>query len=217
MTGTESRTGSTEKDRKRTKVVSTLFTSLRIFSPSCSRFMLRVSIGQILAQCVKKKSAMKTFPSSWSRDTVRPAGSAGLHCHPVPHRIGQLLTVLYPGDHRIRIILRGMTTHTAWRSHRTPGGSRLLPLLPPCFLAHDNLYTAGPPYSAAPGFFAAGSCSPQSPAPSPCSFHNDACHICCAAPYKNYHPKEGDEEPYEQGGRHGNGHDQVFDLMTAGA
>src|SRR5579871_2290249 len=68
----ESLLGSTVNETKCTNDVSVLFVSSFGFNASCNCFMLRVSVGQIFGQCVKKKSATTTFPFNESRETVSP-------------------------------------------------------------------------------------------------------------------------------------------------
>src|SRR5215213_9446657 len=70
--GTESRSGSTVKERKCTNAVSVLRRSSLSLSAFCSFFILRESVGQIEGQWVKKKSATSTRPFNSSSETCFP-------------------------------------------------------------------------------------------------------------------------------------------------
>src|SRR5687767_1905218 len=72
-TGTESRSGSTEKDRNCTKAVSVFFLTSFNLNPSWSAFMFFVRVGQIDGQRVKKKLATMILPFMSSKETSLPS------------------------------------------------------------------------------------------------------------------------------------------------
>src|ERR1043166_653234 len=59
---TESLSGSMLNERKRIKSGDRFPTLCELVIDSCSLFILLVSVGQMVGQCVKKKSATITFP-----------------------------------------------------------------------------------------------------------------------------------------------------------
>src|SRR5688572_14401759 len=69
---TESRSGSILNERKCRKSGVLSPTRCELLIDCCRYRILVVSLGQIVGQCVKKKSATTTFPFSPSQETVSP-------------------------------------------------------------------------------------------------------------------------------------------------
>ena len=72
LAATESRSGSTLKERNCTKAESSLLRGFFIFSAFCRPFIFIVSVGQIEGHLVKKKSAMITLSFRSSSETCSP-------------------------------------------------------------------------------------------------------------------------------------------------